>query len=168
MFTKTLLVCLFAAISVIIPVSAEKKYNNQSELIDDILDNLFQCMQELDLNPDVCGELLLKDKNHDDKRYDNCKCLGPCVAKKMGTMNTETGKWNWDKYKQLTTLLENEMLKNEADILQQHCFDEVNTHCAAGYAFMKCALEHSPMVKDTVKNFLSTKENTSNEDEAGE
>ncbi|XP_026805752.1 uncharacterized protein LOC113548865 [Rhopalosiphum maidis] len=168
MFTKTLLVCLFAAISVIIPVSAEKKYNNQSELIDDMLDNLFQCMQELDLNPDVCGELLVKDKNHDDKRYDNCKCLGPCVAKKMGTMNTETGKWNWAKFKQLSNLLDNEILKNEANILQKNCFDEVNTHCVAGYAFMKCALEHSPMAKDMVKNYLSTKENTPNEDEAGE
>jgi hypothetical protein len=32
-------------------VNAEKKYNNQSELIDDMLDNMFHCMQELDLNP---------------------------------------------------------------------------------------------------------------------
>lgn len=32
-------------------VSAEKKYHNQSELIDDMLENMFTCMQELNLNP---------------------------------------------------------------------------------------------------------------------
>lgn len=31
-------------------VSAEKKYNNQSELVDDMLDNVFTCMQELEVN----------------------------------------------------------------------------------------------------------------------
>jgi len=32
-------------------VNAEKKYNNQSELIDDMLDNVFTCMHELDVKP---------------------------------------------------------------------------------------------------------------------
>lgn len=168
MYTETLLICLFAAFTVIIPASAEKKYNNQSELIDDMLDNMFQCMQELDMNPDVCSEMLMKDKNHNDKRYDSCKCLGPCTAKKMGTMNPETGKWNWARFKELSELIDNEMLKTEADILKKNCYDDVNTHCAAGYAFMKCALEHSPMAKDMVKNYLATKENAQNEDDATE
>jgi len=40
----------------VLQVSAEKKYNNQSELIDDMLDNVFTCMQELDVNP---GNIIL-------------------------------------------------------------------------------------------------------------
>ncbi|XP_025196515.1 uncharacterized protein LOC112595492 [Melanaphis sacchari] len=164
MFTGTLLVCLFAAVSVIIPVSAEKKYNNQSELMDDTIDKMFECMQELDINPDVCGELVLKNKNHNDKRYDNCKCIGPCVGKKMGTMDSVTGKWNWAKLEELSTLLENETLKNEAKLLHKHCFDEVNTHCVAGYAIMKCIMEHSEMAKDMIKNYLATRDDAQNED----
>jgi len=37
-------------------VNAEKKYSNQSELIDDMLDNVFTCMQQLDVNP---GNIIL-------------------------------------------------------------------------------------------------------------
>ncbi|KAL4119100.1 hypothetical protein QTP88_011958 [Uroleucon formosanum] len=88
-----------------------------------MLDNVFACIQELDVNHDVCGELLLKDKDHNDKKYDSCKCLGPCVAKKMGTMNTDTGKWNWARFKELSELMENELLKQESKILQEHCID---------------------------------------------
>nr|APB03435.1 odorant-binding protein 14 [Sitobion avenae] len=162
MFTKILLICLLAAISVI-TVNAEKKYNNQSELIDDMLDNMFTCMHELDVKPDVCGELLLKDKDHSDKKYDNCKCLGPCVAKRMGTMNKDTGKWNWARFKELAELMENNLLRNETNLMQTHCMDEVNTHCTAGYVFMKCVLQNSPMAQDMVKNYLSARENTPDE-----
>ncbi|KAL5244078.1 hypothetical protein ACI65C_011488 [Semiaphis heraclei] len=114
----------------------------------------------------VCGELLLKNKDHNDKKYDNCKCLGPCVAKKMGTMDSDTGKWNWARFKELSELMDNEMLRNESTIMQTHCMDEVNTHCTAGYVLMKCVLQNSPMAQDMVKNYLSTQEITPNKDEA--
>ncbi|XP_015372996.1 PREDICTED: uncharacterized protein LOC107168189 [Diuraphis noxia] len=165
MFTKVLLICLLTATSVITE-SVAKKYNNQNEIINDMFDNMYTCMQELDINTDVCGELLLKDKDHNDKKYDNCKCFGPCVAKKMGTMNSDTGKWNWARFKELSELMNNEMLKNESIILQTHCMDEVNTHCTAGHVLMKCVLENSPMAQDIVKNYLSVKEYMPNEEEA--
>lgn len=40
-------------------------------------------------------------------------------------MNSETGKWNEAKFKELSTLMENEILKQEADIIYTHCKDGV-------------------------------------------
>ncbi|VVC26169.1 Hypothetical protein CINCED_3A023337 [Cinara cedri] len=100
----------------------------------------------------------MKNKDHSDKKYDNCKCFGPCIAKEIGTMDPETGKWNWAKLKEMSNLLTDQTLINEAKNMEAHCFDETNTHCEAGYAMLKCALENSQMTKDMVKSYVATKE----------
>lgn len=38
-------------------------------------------------------------------------------------MNTDTGKWNWARFKELSELMESELLKKESKILQEHCID---------------------------------------------
>jgi len=38
-------------------------------------------------------------------------------------MNSETGKWNWAKFKDFSNLMENDMLKEEATIMHKACFD---------------------------------------------
>ncbi|XP_025424267.1 uncharacterized protein LOC112693423 [Sipha flava] len=158
-----LIICFLASLS-IVTANPERKYNNQSEVMDDMLDNIFICMQELEVNIDICSELLMKDKDHSDKKYNGCKCFGPCVAKKMGTMNVDSGKWNWTRFKELSILFDNEMLKKETKIMEMACLDEVNTHCEAGYAMMKCVLENSPMAKDMAKNYLAARESLNNGD----
>lgn len=38
-------------------------------------------------------------------------------------MNSDTGKWNWNKIKEFADLMENDLLKSEATIIQKSCFD---------------------------------------------
>lgn len=38
-------------------------------------------------------------------------------------MNRDTGKWNWDKFKELTALLDNDVLINEAKTINSACHD---------------------------------------------
>lgn len=38
-------------------------------------------------------------------------------------MNPDTGKWNLDRFKELSALMENEVLKNEAEIMEKECRD---------------------------------------------
>lgn len=38
-------------------------------------------------------------------------------------MNQDTGKWNWTRYRELSALMENDVLKDEAKIIDSACND---------------------------------------------
>lgn len=38
-------------------------------------------------------------------------------------MNVVTGKWNFDRFKELSALMENDVLKQEAEIMEKECRD---------------------------------------------
>lgn len=38
-------------------------------------------------------------------------------------MNRDTGKWDWDRIKELSDLMENDLMKNEAKIINSACYD---------------------------------------------
>lgn len=38
-------------------------------------------------------------------------------------MNVDTGKWNWARFKEISNLFDNEMLKKEAKIMETTCLD---------------------------------------------
>jgi hypothetical protein len=38
-------------------------------------------------------------------------------------MNVDSGKWNWTRFKELSILFDNEMLKKETKIMEMACLD---------------------------------------------
>lgn len=38
-------------------------------------------------------------------------------------MNQDTGKWNWTRFRELSALMENDVLKDEAKIIDSACND---------------------------------------------
>ncbi|XP_050423068.1 uncharacterized protein LOC126834898 [Adelges cooleyi] len=152
-----LLLSCFVGCSVL-SVNAYDTYYNQSQVMDASINYMFTCLSELQINPDVCKEMLNKNTDKDDKKFDGCKCLGPCVGKKMGTMNAETGKWDLERFKTLTDLLESGALKDEAKKIEECVKDEVNTHCNAGYPMVLCIMKHSSMAKEMLQNYMDSNE----------
>jgi len=52
-----------------------------------------------------------------------CYCSSIELFRLLFQMNKDTGKWNWARFKELSDLMENELLMNESKILQTHCID---------------------------------------------
>ncbi|XP_050542823.1 uncharacterized protein LOC126906318 [Daktulosphaira vitifoliae] len=140
-------------------------YHNQSQLMDATISNMFSCLTELNINPDVCKDMLKKGADPTDKKFDSCKCIGPCVGQKMGTMNKKTGHWNITRFIELEKLIDNEVLMKEAKLIETHCQDDVNTFCDAGFVLANCILEHSAMAKEMLQNYMDSNDSGDQKEE---
>ncbi|KAF0760001.1 Uncharacterized protein FWK35_00018006, partial [Aphis craccivora] len=85
-------------------------------------------------------------------------CVVPCVAKAIGTMNVNDGKWNEKRYLELTEMIEVPEWRQEAEVIGKYCRDQVNTHCSAGFPLFQCALKHSKMLQNIAKNYMIQKQ----------
>ncbi|XP_050056454.1 uncharacterized protein LOC126549949 isoform X3 [Aphis gossypii] len=70
---------------------AEVRITNHKELMNVGLNGFLNCVSELNLNIETCGDLLDDKSNTSDIKYDGCKCVVPCIAKAIGTMNVNDG-----------------------------------------------------------------------------
>ncbi|XP_060854766.1 uncharacterized protein LOC132932413 [Rhopalosiphum padi] len=137
---------------------AEVRITNHKELMDEGFNGFLTCVSQLGLSIETCGDLLDDKFNSNDTKYDGCKCLLPCIAKIIGTMNVSDGKWNEKRYWEITALVEVPEWKQEAEIIGKNCGDSVNTHCSAGFPLFQCALKHSKMLQNISKNFMLQKQ----------
>lgn len=69
-YIPSIIICLKKHL--VFQVSADKKYNNESELIDGVLDNVMACMQELNVNPGNIMVLFIRFKKYFRKLYLYC------------------------------------------------------------------------------------------------
>ncbi|VVC25280.1 Pheromone/general odorant binding protein [Cinara cedri] len=137
---------------------AEVVIKNHQDLMDAAVNGFLTCSSELNLNIDTCTDLLDSKIDHSDKKYDGCKCIMPCVGKKIGTMDVENGKWNEEKYWEIIKLLEVPEWKEQGEIIGKNCVDKVNTHCSAGYPIFQCAMKHSKMFQSMSEGYLKHKQ----------
>ncbi|CAH1725719.1 unnamed protein product [Aphis gossypii] len=137
---------------------AEVRITNHKELMNVGLNGFLNCVSELNLNIETCGDLLDDKSNTSDIKYDGCKCVVPCIAKAIGTMNVNDGKWNEKRYLELTEMIEVPEWRQEAEVIGKNCRDRVNTHCSAGFPLFQCALKHSKMLQDIAKNYMIQKQ----------
>ncbi|XP_015372998.1 PREDICTED: uncharacterized protein LOC107168191 [Diuraphis noxia] len=137
---------------------AEVRITNYQELMDESFNGFLTCSSQLGLNIETCSDLLDPNLNSTDVKYDGCKCILPCISKKLGIMNTDDGKWNEKRYWEIIEMIKVLEWKQEAEVIGNNCKDSVNTHCSAGYPLFQCALKHSKMLQDMAKTHMIQKQ----------
>ncbi|XP_014249096.1 uncharacterized protein LOC106666419 [Cimex lectularius] len=131
--------------------------NPDQDLINKGLKFTAECMSKSAIKYDQCLEMFKDGIDLTDKKYDGCKCVINCVAKKFHVI-TKDGSYDLPGIEGYIQNLKTPAWKEEAKRVFPLCKDETSgaNGCEAGFNLFSCAMRNSDKAKSLTMKLVKT------------
>ena len=152
------------AVSVVVVVAAlaasgALAEDNRDKVIPEYMAAAMDCVKDYEMDFSVCKEMMKDGVDLSQAKYEPCKCVPACIAKKRKIM-TEAGDYDLDAFDKAIAEMGYEPWIEEYKRVIPVCKDSFKgkKNCDAAAAFAVCGWKNSKMLRDTVGQYMGSSE----------
>nr|WBW64298.1 OBP3 [Frankliniella intonsa] len=142
-------------VAALVAMASLAQADKKKELMPRYIKYALECAKELNAEVGVCKEMMKEGNDNSAEKYQPCKCVIACVAKKAKVM-TDGGDANVDAFTAAVDEFEIKEWSDEWQRVKPLCEPEVKgkKDCVLGYDFFTCGYEKSEIFRDVIKKFM--------------